>query len=258
MRVKQGFVELDYHRPFFMEKYNVQEIKNKKEPAVFFSCAKEGMIKAMEHEGLGICIWVGRDVRKLATKPKLLQAVKEKTNLKHISTANFISPVFSSLGLPYKEIPLTVFKTDEINPHPRGNEVFAYIDTKNKEKFNTTMVEEVASKIPYKMHICNMKTYSRKELIDVYKKCFVGVKLAGHEGFANVVAEMGFMGRRFITRLNSPNAIYWYSVDDVIESINKEYDASLQNKEEYLSISQKMKNHLRYRDDFLYTEFWEK
>lgn len=256
MRAEQAYVELDHFREPFKNKYGLVDYYSTKKPVVFYSMGKRAIKIALDHKSFGVCLWAGRDILQLLKNEKLQYLIKQKRNLYHVSIGSFISPFLYYLGIPYIEIPIVPFKNDDITAKPKGNKVYAYISPKSRRKFNTHLIEYIRDNIPYDVIICGVKSHSREQLLKIYQDSFIGIKLADHEGFPNTVAELGYMGRRCISRLNAPNAIYWYSVSDIINNINKEYDQKNIN-DDYLSVSDQIKTHLKYRDDFLEEEFWK-
>ena len=60
------------------------------------------------------------------------------------------------------------------------------------------------------------------QLVDVYKKCFIGLRLTKHDGLSNTVVELGLSGRRCVWNGGSPNAVRWSTVDSVVEAIKAE------------------------------------
>ena len=51
--------------------------------------------------------------------------------------------------------------------------------------------------------------YTKRELYDIYKDCFVGVRLTEHDNMALSCVEMGLMGRYSIFNGNIPCALHY-------------------------------------------------
>ena len=66
-------------------------------------------------------------------------------------------------------------------------------------------------------------TFTKEELVDVYSQCFLNLRLTPHDGCPNTNIEMGLMGRRSIYNGDLPASIPWKSVDDICQSIMREY-----------------------------------
>jgi len=67
-------------------------------------------------------------------------------------------------------------------------------------------------------------TYTRAQLMDVYGGCFVGLRLTPRDGVSVTAVELGMMGRRVIFNGDTPSAIKWKGIDDICESVKKEYE----------------------------------
>jgi hypothetical protein len=98
--------------------------------------------------------------------------------------------------------------------------------------------------------------YSRQDLLEVYKKCFLGLRLTQHDVVANTACEMGLMGRRMIWNGDLPNAIHYENnVDKIAELIRKEWE----NRSilDYKKTAQDVYDYLDVGEDWLDTGYYE-
>lgn len=67
------------------------------------------------------------------------------------------------------------------------------------------------------------KKLTRKDLIEIYKQCFMGLRLTVFDGNANTALELGLMGRKVMSINDFPNCMKWEVDFDVnIDIINEE------------------------------------
>jgi hypothetical protein len=113
---------------------------------------------------------------------------------------------------------------------------------KNKNKNNNTLLNKFSfSKI--------IKTTTN--INEVYKQCYIGLRLTDHDGNANTVQELGLHGIKCVYNgdKNMPNAISWKTKTDIINAIKNEKhtigksDIILKNDvEKYLNTDNKWLN----------------
>jgi hypothetical protein len=65
--------------------------------------------------------------------------------------------------------------------------------------------------------------YNKNELKNIYKRCFLNLRLTTFDGTPHTNVEMGLMGRRSIFNGTLPHSIGWSGVDDICQNIMKEY-----------------------------------
>lgn len=261
MRIKQCCMTKHQQKVFsgFMKRFSLKPYKDKRSPAVFYSCW--GIRDLSKHKSLAVVVWRGTDV--VRTKQKL-DYVKNMKNVYHVAISSFIMKDLDEAGIPYKFIPLTGADMSIFKPEPLGDEIYTYIPSlydsksakKYKVRYNYNLVKEIKKKCKYKINIVTgTEQYAKKELKDIYKKCFCGLRLTKHDGLPNQVIEMGLMGRKSFYNGNIPGSIKWDSnVDNIIENIEKEYENVGKTN---ISLSQQIKKFIDVGDDWLNTKFWK-
>ena len=92
-----------------------------------------------------------------------------------------------------------------------GGNVYHYGTHQRMWYYGTDLMKKlekkwVGDKYP-KIYKTTQGSYNRKELYDIYKDCFVGVRLTEHDNMAMSVIEMGLMGRYSIFNGDVPCAV---------------------------------------------------
>ena len=87
---------------------------------------------------------------------------------------------------------------------------------------------EIVDKLEKKLSIEIIRTegqYNQAELKDIYKECFLNLRLTPHDGCPNTNLQMGLMGRKSIYNGNLPCSISWDSndIDSLCRKIEDEY-----------------------------------
>lgn len=231
---------VSFFKEAFLEKYNLKEYKNETdEPVVMF-----GMFNSLESDrnfyanypGKLIVIWVGTDAKTLDRE------LIKKRPAKHIATSKFIS---KSLGdIEHEILPITPAKV-EVNVKPNnGNCIYHY---GKRSIYRPEWAAEIQKRTGFEVIQTQHDTFSKKELELIYEKCFIGLRLTDHDGISCTVLELGLMGRRSIFNGGYATNIPWNSLDDVCESITKEY----YNKPDPQKVAEELFDYLNIDDSWL-------
>lgn len=228
------------------KKYDFIDYYDDNIPAVFFGLyGPSDYIVLSNHSSKVILVWCGSDALKINEENVKILLDKK---ISHIAMSEFISKDLEKFKIPHKVIPVT--PTDSIlKPHIRGENVYVYTNGKNSNFYGQKLIDEIQKRIKYKLIIAHYNTYSKEELIDIYKSCFMGLRLTQHDGLPNTVVELGLMGRRCIYNGNLPHSISWNNVDDICENIDKEYES--RNNDDVNIIHNDMKRYIDIGTDWL-------
>jgi hypothetical protein len=95
-------------------------------------------------------------------------------------------------------------------------------------------------------------------MMQIYKRCFIGLRFTEHDGLSNTVCEMGLMGRMVINNGDVPNCIHYdkNNIKDIIETIDFEWKHS-EITDKTKVVSDAVKTYLNIGEDFLNTEYYE-
>jgi hypothetical protein len=228
-------------------KYNFKEYNDINYPAVFFGMYRDEDYEVLKnHNSESIVIWCGSD--SMIINDARLKILKNK-KINHIAMSEFISKDLKKLKIKHKILPITPTITSDITPHIKGDCVYVYTSKKNPKFYGQHIIDEIKKIIKIDIIVANSDTYSRSELIDVYKKCFIGLRLTEHDGLPNTVVELGLMGRRCIYNGNMPNCIKWSNINDICHNIIKEYNN--RNVDDIELIHNDMKNYIDIGSDWI-------
>ena len=220
-RIKQ--IRVSSGVKFFAEKlkkkYNLQDYTNINEPVIFNGMYSErDYIDAVNHKGHLTIVWCGSDALNLKKYQKYLpQLLKAR----HIAKSEFISEDLKKLNIPHIILPITPTEIIK-NIQPRGDKIYIY-STTSKNNYGYNMLGEIKEKTGLEIIETTYNKYTPEELKEVYKQCFIGLRLTKHDGLPNTVVELGLMGRRSIYNGKLPSAIPYKDVDDIVRIIKNEY-----------------------------------
>ena len=201
-------------KAYKMEAYSPQDRQDRNGPVVIFGCYGGGTkADIMNHTGLVVIVWSGSDSTRLHEKPHFIDFCKNNAHrVFHIAHSHWIQVDLAHFGLKY--IDLVVLPGDfegyKFEEECGGN-VYHYGTHQRMWYYGTDMMKKLEKKWgggPYpKIHKTTQGSYNKKELYDIYKDCFVGVRLTEHDNMAMSVIEMGLMGRYSIFNGDVPSAV---------------------------------------------------
>jgi hypothetical protein len=238
---------------FFMKRFSLLNYKNKNQPCIFFGAYWNDIESILNHNSLAIVIWRGSDI----LKTKNLNLLSKK-NVKHVAVSSFIEKDLKKYNIPHKFLPLTGTDINLFVFCPLGNEIYTYIPKNKEEFYGKGIVNEIQKNCKFKINIITGSLqYSKEQLLEIYKRCFIGLRLTPHDGLSNTVIELGLMGRKCIHNdLYLPNAIKWQknNIDDIMLDIEEEAKSIGKTNEE---LSNKMKEYINVGIDWLNIKYWE-
>lgn len=209
----------------FCYKYRLFDYTRKSHPAVFI-----GMYNAIDwstfikHKGHSTVVFQGMDCKDLTGLTAELLKLK---NPRVICISHWQSETLKNLNVEHELIPVSATIVGEQKPVPRGTSVYFYssdLSPASSEYYGESMLNEIREKTKLNIIRATYNTFTHDQLQDVYKECFVGLRLTQYDGLPNGVLEMGLLGRRTIFNGKIPHAIHWTDVDDICEKINQEYE----------------------------------
>ena len=195
-------------------------------PAFFFStCAIDHILN--NHKGPAIII-INSDPRPIEHH---LNKIKLRNDIYFISTSHLISNYLDELELKYIEFPFNLLNRSNINPVKKGNSIYFYGQSSEDNLYGYPIIKRIVEEhFPHLNIICTQfqkhqgihdhppfKPYSKEELEDVYKKCFIGVRLTQFDGLAATVQDLGARGIKTIWNGGSPSGLPYYSEEDIIK-----------------------------------------
>ena len=212
------------HRIF--QKYNLVEYNNPKNPCLFFGMYNDKDLTTIKnHEGLRIIIWCGDDANsENVHSNQTINEIKKLNNIIHISKSKS-----TYLSLKMKDISSILVDYNVVNtslfyPVPKselGNKIFIF-NGQHKgrehiygEKFYKDVIKRLHN---YEFVFSNMLNAKWEEMPNIYKQCFIMLRLTRYDGNANSVQECEAMGIPVIHN-QSGYGLQWGNVDDIIQHI---------------------------------------
>lgn len=246
MRITQCHVSksIEQFREPLKDKYALTEIIDILQPVVFFGMYRDEdveLIKTLK----GILVWCGSD--SIAIPEEWLPILKDEKII-HIAKSKFISDDLNKFDIPHTILPITPTSPTSGIVCPRGDDMYFYYSASCADFYGMYLTEGVKKRTGLKIHRVAHGDMNPIEVIETYKKCFLGLRLTAHDGLPNTVLELALMGRKSIHNGEMPCAIPYKDVDDICESVMREYD-SRHEPNEY--IAQATKDYLNIGDAWL-------
>ena len=220
MRIVQGRVSnsLSKFKAEYLKKFDLLDCLDVGYPIVFF-----GMYDASDYDALAryrnkiIVVWCGTDSMMISpAKANILR----KSKATHIVKSRFMSADLRKLGIAHKILPVS-WQSYNIEPVALGDHIFHY---GTGDSYGERYLDGIEKGTGLRIIRTVKDTYSKEELMKIYRSCFINLRLTKHDGLPNTVLEMGMMGRRSIYNGGIPPSIGWSSLEGIIQSINKEYE----------------------------------
>ena len=205
-----------------MRKYDLVPCTDIKKPVIIFGLYNGADYSFYSAANVHVVVWCGTDARMMQISKA---AIIKKKNVRHYAMSIIVKKSLQSYGIKAELAPITPTMPD-IDPERRGDSVYCYIGNGHPAitiKYRIDMLKKLEASLPYKFIYTTFNKYTRDELMDVYKQCFIGLRLLDHDGLSNTILEMGMMGRRTISNNGIPYTIRWKGFDDIKASIINEY-----------------------------------
>lgn len=267
MKIKQLYCGFSNHfKDALVKKYGFEDYQDNNEPLFMFGCYNDGMLKlALRRKGLVVICWAGTDAKMLADGEQLMkmdatparrffswgEILRGFPNIKHIAMSKFIADDLDKCGLPYLRHPVFVHNVEDYTPVPLGDSIFMY-QPSNPIYNGKGLYYELQNILPYHFIEVSAHTFNRAELLDAYRRSFIGLRFTRHDGMNHTGCELGLMGRRQIYNGDLPNAISFEDIEGIVKAINAEYG----RLNDWLYVGNEMREYLDRGDAFLHTGFY--
>lgn len=244
----------------FLDYYSLAKYNDPNAPAIFFGLHDfdYDIEKVLMHKSLAVLIWTGGD----SLKKKHLLITRKLKHVKHIAISSFIEQDLKKWRIDYKFLPIRGNPIDAIDASPLGNEIYTYIPIKSKKKnrrrYGGDVVKALIHRCKFKINvISSTNEYKQGKLLQIYKRCFCGLRFTSHDGLSNTIVEMGLMGRRSFTNDKKfPFAISWNrkNIDEIVDNINLEAKKIGTISSD---VAEAVRDYVSIGDAWLYTKFWK-
>lgn len=196
----------------------------------------------LNHNSEVTVVWQGMDAKDL---PEYWIKKLKSRKAKHYSISHWIKDSLDSYGIENELLPISA-TIDNLEPCHKGDSIYFYSSDASPESANyhgEYMIDEIRKKTGLNVIRTAHGMHPKWKVIDLYKECFINLRLTRYDGCPNTNLEMGLMGRRSIFNGNIPGSIKWNSVDDICENILDEYS----NRHRPETISNLIKNFLNIK-----------
>jgi len=211
----------NFFRPMLMEKYGM-EIHDPEmdinQPVVFFGCYGVGIKEyIMKHQGLAIIVWSGSDSTRLHEfTPFVRYCNQNQHRVFNIAHSHWIQKDLEHHKMEYIDRVVLPKDLSEYKFCPTwGDKVYHYGSKDRIWYYGSHLMQRLRNEWekprdrPKVEIVLSGSTYGQKELIKIYQKSFIGVRLTEHDNMALSAIELGLMGRRTIYNGNIPCAIHY-------------------------------------------------
>lgn len=221
--------------------YNLNKNYRVTDPIILFGLYNVDDYRLLNsHKSMIYIMWGGTDEQMINEKTlKMLLASK---HIHHIAISKDIEKRLLSRGLErvvYINLDLTnylVFKPIE----KTGNKIFIYngYNKGQEEKYGKRIYEQVINQLPNYEYILSNELggIDNDKMFEVYKECFIGLRLTSNDGNANMVGELKAMNIPVIHNL-SEYGLKWSNVEDIVKIIT-----SYQKKGTYIDMYSNVNN----------------
>ncbi|MGV7235595.1 MAG: hypothetical protein ACQ9ET_04980 [Nitrosomonadaceae bacterium] len=271
--------------PWMAKKYNLEYYRRKDDkdkPAVFFGCYGVGVKQMIiNHRALAVIVWSGSDSTRLHEYAEFVQYCKQNAHrVKHIAHSHWIQTDLKHFGLEYIDRVVLPQDLDKFQFHPEPGKMVYHYGSKDRKWYYGTQImlplrdKWRSPKNKPEVFITYANGLGQKDLIEVYKNSFIGVRLTEHDNMALSCIEMGLMGRPSIFNGNIPCAIpymenpytkydpltrkqwVYQDVDEVRATVVRLILEHRENPEPSKELSQEMREFVTDDEKWLNTEFY--
>lgn len=191
--------------------------------------------KIKNHKGKKIIMFGGSDLKNIN---KLKLFLKKEDQI--ISISKWIHNHLNNLKIENTFIELDLVNYKIFKPsNIKGDSVYVYdgdgktnISQSKKEVYNSNLIDKIIKKFPEINFIRSSSLYSYDSdfnnnydnMPNIYKKCFIGLRLTNYDGNANTVQEFKAMNIPIVHN-HSEYGLKWENIDDVEDYIkNYKYE----------------------------------
>jgi hypothetical protein len=209
---------ISFFDAMFRNKYNFKSYISLDEPTIFLGVyTHNDLNEILRHRGIKIVWFTGHDVLKTEFLVRLKQI---KSDIFFIAESNCIKKVLDLFGFNYESISLFFDNPYNWKPIEHGNNIYWY-GAKNS-KYGKKYYSKIKRALPdFNIIILDGKQIPREDMYEIYKKCFVNIRLTDHDGFSQTNVEMGLMGRYSISNEKTPFSIGYNDANDVVDAIKR-------------------------------------
>lgn len=207
----------------FKTRYGLTDFRSNKEPLVIFGMYRDEDFELFRGQrGEVIQVWQGSDAKNL--NPDWVNILKDK-GAKHYSISHWIKERLDSHGIKNELKPISATFAN-LKPVGKGNAIYFYSSDQSyasENHYGEFMLKDIKRKTGLSIIRGSYGVYPKSHMPEIYKQCFINLRLTDFDGCPNGNLEMGMMGIPSIFNGDIPGSIKWNNVDDICESIWAEF-----------------------------------
>ena len=223
LNINQAKVSKSLHlfKDRFMKNFNLIENNDNFTPCLFFGIYREEDLKYLKnHKGNKYIIWGGTDINvKLPNHYEIIKEVLKLNIIKHFAISKDIQNRLEKLNVKSTLVYFDLVDENLFKPVKKyGDNIYIYNGFKKgrEDIYGKKIYEEVVKIFPeFNCIYSNDLNLPYEEMPDVYRKCFVGLRLTEEDGNANTVQELVKMNIPVIHNGDNNHAKKWRNIDDV-------------------------------------------
>jgi hypothetical protein len=245
-----SFLKKGFEQPILTRFTHLQPNVSSQVPCIYYGMRYEDELRKLrQNKELAVIIWTGGDIdinnpAESKNVSLLIKNMSQMRNVRYVVTSKFIQKDMEQLKLPYIFVPFMGIDLDKYQPCVKGDAIYIYM-SHDGELYGKPLCDQIIAKYPqfkfllytnpaqYNLAVRtgraqfyetnNIKCLSGPdEMADIYKQCFLGLRLTKHDGLSATVQELGCMGIKAIHNGNSPSAVNYQSLDDICQIIDEE------------------------------------
>ena len=212
-----------------MNIYNLQKYtKNKiNEPCLFFGMYDYNDVsKILNHKGVRYLIWGGTDADTRIDRSKdILLYISSIPNIVHLAISKNLQNRLEKFNIKSININFNLVDNQLFKPITNyGNYIYIYDGgEKNSNKFiyDIDTCEKIIKILSHIKFIRSSEiNISYEKMPEIYKQCFIGIRLCKNDGNANTVQELLSMNIPVIYNGDIDGCIKYENINDIVKTIN--------------------------------------
>jgi glycosyltransferase involved in cell wall biosynthesis len=224
--IKYAYVSesLSHLKTRFLQKFNLLQRKSSNHKCLFFGLYTQNDINIFNNQKEKYIMWGGTDLdQRFDNRKDNLNRILKNDIRKHYSISDCISNRLKDLGISYERVDLDLTDMNHFNRIILGGDsIFVYNGFKkgNEYIYGKQIYEKLSN---YKFIFSNELQIDNSKMYDIYKKCFIGLRLTKYDGNANSVLEMKHMNLPVICNSSYDNCLNWKNIQDIKNHINNNF-----------------------------------
>jgi hypothetical protein len=174
----------------------------------------------LNHKGDRYIIWGGSDINmEIKHHANIINLIKKERVNYHFAISMDIKKRLDNLSFENKFVNFNLVDESLFKPVKcYGNKIYVYNGTNKgrEEIYGKKYYLEVQKRIPeFEFIFSNKMNKTYEEMPEIYKECFIGLRLTKHDGNANTVQEMKSMNIPVVHNGDDDNSLSWNNTDDI-------------------------------------------